>query len=288
MKPIKILIMSVGPFSKNGTAKWLLKLGAERLGVACLPKEFGKYADSYKKKNIEVFIYDEKKYVNKNFEFFGFKPRNCGGIGRQGIAEAVEKYGDEFICFELDDDTAGYCIRSSIYGKSATIKTKEELERIIRTLNSFYQQTGIVLAGKTGATPPSGSFTANRKIFNNFLMRKDDPVKSSGFAALCSDDYRYNVYENLLCKTPTVSTELLSITFTQSQGDRNDGNAVLYNGDLSWKKSWSLKMMFPWCVEQKIKKESNRVLFRENIKSSKIYPPICLVDKNQRIVGKML
>lgn len=288
MKPIKILIMSVGPFKKNGTAKWLVKLGAEDLGVVCLPKEFEKYVSSYQEKNIEVFIYDEKKFINKDFEFFGFKPRNCGGIGRQGIAEAVDKYGKDYICFELDDDTAGYCVRSSIYGKSATIKTKEEIERIIRTLNSFYQQTGIVLAGKTGATPPSGSFTANRKIFNNFLMRGDDALRGKGFAALCSDDYRYNFYENILERTPTVSTELLSITFTQSQGDRNDGNAVLYNGDLSWKKSWSLKMMFPWCVEQKIKKESNRVLFRENIQPSKIYPPICLSDKDGNIVSRML
>ena len=83
-----------------------------------------------------------------------------------------------------------------------------------------------------------------------------------------------------------ISTNLLCISFTQNQGDRTDGNAVLYNGDCSWKKSWTLKMMAPWGVEQRLVKETNRVLFRENPRGSILYPPICLADENGQIIGK--
>lgn len=85
-----------------------------------------------------------------------------------------------------------------------------------------------------------------------------------------------------------ISTELVSISFTQSQGDRDDGNAVIYNGDCSWKKSFSLKMMFPWCVDQRIKKEANRVLFRENIAAAKVFPPICVTNEQGEIVGRAI
>lgn len=285
---IKILVMSVGPYEKNGTTKWLVKLGAEDLAVVCLPSEFEEYSESYKKRGIEVYIYNEKKYINDDFEFFGFKPRNCGGIGRQGIAEAVDKYGDEYICFELDDDTASYIVRNSKVGKSSCIEDKNSLISVLEAFSRFYSKTGIECMGKTGATPPSGEFVANHKIFNNFLMDKNDPEKGKGFAALCSDDYRYNYYRQLKNLRPMISTELVSITFRQSQGDRDDGNAVLYNGDCSWKKSYALKMMFPWCVSQRVKKESKRVLFRENILASKVFPPICISDDSGKIVGKLI
>lgn len=287
MKPIKILIMSVGPVEKNGTVKYLDKIGAADLACTCLPKQFEDNAEGYRKRGVEVFIYDEKKYINPDFEFFGFEPRNCGGVGRQGIAEAVEKFGDDYLCVEYDDDTGGICVRKSADGKSIVIKSREALERLLRGFNEFYEKTGVECMAKTGATPPSGDFVGNRKIFNNFIMRKGVRLNFDGFAALCSDDYRYNAYRNLLDATPMISTELATITFTQNQGDRTDGNAVLYNGDCSWKKSYALKMMFPWCAEQRIVKESNRVLFRENIATSKLYPPICVSEKG-KIVGRVI
>lgn len=177
---IKILVMSVGPYQKNGTAKWLKKLDATDLCLICLPNQFVENAESYSEQGLEVFLYDEKKYINDDFEFFGFKPRNCGGVGRQGIAEAVDKYGDDFICFQMDDDTSGFAVRHSGLGKSSSIKNKESLEMCIRAMARFYRKLHIQLGAKTGATPPSGSFIANRKVFNNFLMDKNDRLRGGG------------------------------------------------------------------------------------------------------------
>lgn len=286
MKPIKVLIMSVGKYKDNGTAKWLENFGLIKEMVVVLPKQFEENADSYRERGIEVYIYDEKKYINEDFEFFGFKPRNCGGVGRQGIAEAVEKYGDDYICVELDDDTASYGVRSVEKDKACIIRSKESFIKIIEAFEKFYNETGVECMGKTGATPPSGNFISNRKIFNNFIMRKGNRLNFDGFKALCSDDCRYNLYNNLFNAKPMISTELVSITFTQNQGDRKDGNAVLYNGDYSWKKSYSLKMMMPWCVEQRIKEETNRTLFRENFCPSLFYPYISL-EENGKIVGRL-
>lgn len=285
-KPIKILVMSVGGCSENGTAKWLKKLGAKDLGTICLPKQFEENAESYRKVGFDVFIYDQDKYINEDFEYFGFKPRNCGGIGRQGIAEAVEKFGDDYILFELDDDTSSYSVRKGEH--SSSIRTREQLCMMIYAFEEFYQITGIDIAGKTGATPPSGKFMSSRKIFNNFLMHKGIASNFWGFAALCSDDRRYTLYRNLIDGVPTISTELVSIAFTQNQGDRKDGNAVIYNGDYSWKKSFALKMMAPWCSVQFIKQEENRVLFREYTELSSLYPPILLSDEKGEIVGKLV
>lgn len=284
-KPIKILVMSVGEYSGNGTAKWLEKLGAGDLATICLPKQFESNADSYRNRGLDVYVYDQDKYINEDFEYFGFKPRNCGGIGRQGIAEAVEKYGDDYILFELDDDTASYSIRKGEH--SSSVKTREQLCKMIYAFEEFYQLTGIDIAGKTGATPPSGKFMSSRKIFNNFLMHKGIASNFWGFAALCSDDRRYTLYRNIIDGVPTISTELVSIAFTQNQGDRKDGNAVIYNGDYSWKKSFALKMMAPWCSVQFIKQEENRVLFREYTELSSLYPPIMLSDEKGEIVGKL-
>ena len=286
MKKIKVLVMSVGKYEKNGTVKWLEKIGSSDLAVVCLPKEFESNASSYENRGIEVFIYDQDKYINDDFEYFGFRKRNCGGVGRQGIAEAVEKYGDEYICFQLDDDTSGYSVRKTEINKSINIRSKEDLIELVNVFDEFYNLTKIECMGKTGATPPSGDFVSNRKIFNNFIMRKGNKLNFDGFKALCSDDYRFNLYHNLLDCQPMISTELVSITFKQSQGDRKDGNAVIYNGDYSWKKSYSLKMMMPWCVEQRILQETNRMLFRENHRPSDVFPPISVVD-NGKIIGKL-
>lgn len=109
----------------------------------------------------------------------------------------------------------------------------------------------------------------------------------NGFKALCSDDQRFNIYHNLIDCVPMISHYLHSINFHQNQGDRKDGNAVLYNKDCSWKKSFALKMMMPQAVAQKIVQEKNRILFRENIETAKLYPPICLGDKEGNIIGEV-
>lgn len=290
MKPIKVLIMSVGEYASNFTAKWFEKIGGIENCVVCLPKQFEENAESYRKRSIEVFIYDEKKYIGDGIEYFGFKPRNCGGIGRQGIAEAVEKYGDKFICFQIDDDTAGLSVRTTDqYGKyhATYITTWENFEKLVWAEEDFYQMTGVECMAQTGATiPTEGEFISNHKIFNNFIMRKGCRNNFNGFAALCSDDCRFNIYYNIIDGVPMISGSHASITFHQNQGDREDGNAVLYNTDCSWKKSFSLKMMMPQAVAQRISKETNRVLFRENILASKLYPPICL-EKDGEIVGRV-
>lgn len=286
MKKIKVLVMSVGNYENNGTIKWLEKIGASDLAVVCLPKEFESNASSYENRGIEVFIYDQDKYINDDFEYFGFRKRNCGGVGRQGIAEATEKYGDEYICFQLDDDTSGYGVKNSEKDKSIGVRDREGLIRLVNIFDEFYNKTKIECMGKTGATPPNGSFVSNRKIFNNFIMRKGNRLNFDGFKALCSDDVRFNLYHNLLDCHPMISTELVSITFRQSQGDRTDGNAVIYNGDYSWKKSYSLKMMMPWVVEQHLNRESNRILYRENFRPSSLFPPIC-IEENGKIVGQL-
>ena len=70
MKKVKVLVMSVGPYEKNGTIKWLEKINAKELATVCLPKEFEENSEGYTKRNIDVFIYDEKKYINDDFEYF--------------------------------------------------------------------------------------------------------------------------------------------------------------------------------------------------------------------------
>lgn len=291
-KEVVVLVMSVGEFKKNATCKYFIKIGGKDSLVVCLPKQFEENAKSYEREGIRTYIYDESKYINDKFEFFGFKPRNCGGVGRQGIAEATEKYGGpNTICFEVDDDTSNFVIKKDD-GKggyiATSIKNWETLKKFIQTEDEFYELTGIECMGTTGASiPKKGEFICNRKIYNNFIMRKGNRLNFDGFKALCSDDNRYNLYRNLLDATPMITTNYHSISFAQNQGDRDDGNATLYNGDYSWKKSYSLKMMMPWGVTQSMSDETNRILFRENIQPSKLYPPICLTDEKGEIVNKV-
>ena len=284
-KPIKVLVMSVGDYDNNHTVHYFEKIGGAEHCLVCLPKQFGHNADSYRERNIDVFVYDEKKYINEEFEYFGYKPRNCGGVGRQGIAEAVEQYGKDYICFQVDDDTAAFCVENYKTGKQTTIKSFENLAKLIYIEQEFYETTGIEVMAKTGATI-SNKFVSNRKIFNNFIMKQGNLLNFKGFAALCSDDQRYNIYRNILQNTPMLSLGLVKIIFHQNQGDRKDGNAVLYNKDCSWKKSFTLKMMFPVAIRQSIKRETNRVLFRECILASKIYPPIFL-EEGGKLVAKV-
>lgn len=290
-KKIIALVMSVGPYETKYTVRYLQKIGAGINDIiVSLPKQFKKYTESYKGK-AKVFLYDEKKYINEKFEYFGFKKRNCGGIGRQGIAEAVEIMDDKNTIFlQVDDDTDSFNAKKIIEGKmkAKTITRWEEICQIVQAENNFWENTGIECMAVTGATPPKlEGFIANRKIFNNFIIRKGNRLNFDGFKALCSDDYRYNVYHNIIDCTPMITYETMNIVFHKNQGDRSDGNAPLYNKDCSWKKSFALKMMFPWCVEQKITREENRVLFRGNLQPSKLYPPISLIDSKGKIVGEL-
>lgn len=157
------------------------------------------------------------------------------------------------------------------------------LEKYIYLCDEFYQRTGCEIGGRTGATIPDRrrGLISNRKIFNNFIMRKGNELNFGGFAALCSDDQRYNLYRNLTQRTPMLSEQRVSIIFAQNQGDRDDGNAVIYNSDCSWKKCFALKMIIPWAVYTRASREQNRVLFREWMRTSKIYPPILLEETNQ-------
>lgn len=289
-KPIKVLIMSVGHYTENHTLHFFEKIGGKEHCTVCLPNQFMRYAQSYTKLGIDVFLYDEKKYINEDFEYFGFRPRNCGGVGRQGIAEAVEKFGDDYICVQMDDDTSAYMVMNYSTGRNKTISKWTNFEKIIYAFEKFYELTHIECMGRTGATlyqMEKDTFVANRKIFNNFIMRKGVALNFNGFASLCSDDQRYNIYRNLLDCTPLISCIFAQINFNQNQGDRRDGNAVLYNSDCSWKKSFSLKMMMPQAIAQKITREENRVLFREHIRASLLYPPMMLADKNGEIVAKL-
>ena len=296
MKDVKFLIMSVGPYDSNGTCKYIEKIGGKTDMVIVLPDQFSRYAKTYEKRGVQVFLYNEKQYINDSFEFFGFRPRNCGGVGRQGIAEAVDALDDGNTLFlQLDDDTSNLNVRvRSLENKSSwkcvTIRRVESLKKIVNLLDEFYQSTGIKIQGKTGATISTVTdyFFANRKIFNNFLMYKEDAWKGEGFKSLCSDDVRYNYYKSLFDATPLASIHLFSISFTQNQGDRNDGNAPLYNKDCSWKKSYSLRMITPAFSTQYMSREANRILFRETLQYKMINPPVFLSDKDGKVTAKLI
>ncbi len=286
-KPIIVLIMSVGPYKQNKTAKMLEKMGGKEDCVVCLPRQFMEHEPTYTEQGFEVFIYDEQQYINDDFEFFGFKKRNCGGVGRQGIAEAVDRYGDDFLCFQVDDDYSSFTLHrdDGVGKKHWRITDFNDLRLMIYAFAEFYEITGIECGAVTGNIF-KGTLFLTKKIFNNFVMRKENALNYSGFAALCSDDHRYNYLNNLLQCNPMLSTSLFAVCFTVSQGQRPDGNAVLYNGDCSWKKSFALKMMLPWCVSQYIKVESGTALFREHINTTLLYPPI-LIEKGGYIIEKV-
>lgn len=279
--------MSVGHYSENGTVHWLEKIKAPRENYwVCLPKQFDRFEESYKENGVQVYVYDESKYINKDFEYFGFKPRNCGGVGRQGIAEAVENLckGEDVIFYQMDDDTTSIGVRDVVNKKGKTVQKWSSIMTMVNAFNRAEEEFGCDFAARTGATPPHGNQTiSSRKIFNNFIMKRGNEQNFKGFRAFCSDDYRFGYYENLINCRPTISLENFCISFTASQGMRNDGNSVIYNGDCSWKKSFALKMMFPWAVQQKIVFEGNKYLFREQIEQSKLYTNISLIDKDGKI-----
>lgn len=293
MREVKFLVMSVGPADKNGTCRYLERIGGTKNIIVVLPNQYKGHAKSYRDKGMQVFIYDEQKYINEDFEFFGFKPRNCGGVGRQGIAEAVDKFDDgKTLLCQLDDDTTGIRVATKSDAnpcgwESKTICHIDSLVRLMNAFHDFYVKTGIKVQAKTGATTVGRKdvLVANHKIFNNFLMYKTDRWRGEGFRSLCSDDVRYNFYKSVCDCTPLISIHAASISFTQSQGDRSDGNAPIYNRDCSWKKSFSLRMIMPLVSNQYIANETNRILFRETLDYKKINPPIFLSDADGKITG---
>lgn len=295
-KKLVVLVMSVGPIERNGTAKYMERIGGKQNTIIVLPNQFEFNACGYEDAGFKTFIYDEKKYINKDVEYFGFRPCNCGGIGRQGIAEAVENFEKEgTICLQLDDDTMAMNIRekvtkrNGVHWLSKTITHFNNLEELMNAYDDFFKETGLKLQSATGCTPiyADNVFFSNRKIYNNFIMHTEDKFKFDGFKYLCSDDVIYNYTTNLLGLVPMLSYCASNIIFTQKQGDRPDGNAVIYNKDCSWKKSFSLRMFNPLFCVQKINKEENRILFRESLQYARIFPPIMLTDKNGNITHKL-
>lgn len=282
MKPLRILVMSVGDARENGTVNFFNKIGVVDKLIVCLPKTSEKFADGYERMGAGVFIYDQHKYINDEFEFFGFKPRNCGGVGRQGIAEAVEKYGGgDTILLQLDDDTASLMLdkRKMSFG---------QLEYFANICDWFYENCRIFIGARTGATPvfaDTGAFT-NRKVFNNFIMRKGERLNFDGFKALASDDYRFEIHRCLFDRVAFLSVRDVMITFKKSQGSRKDGNAPLYNSDYSWKKAYALMMTAPWFARLRCKMMDGRFIFLEFLEMSKFVPKILLTDENGTPVGE--
>lgn len=294
MKPIKLLIMSVGSYGKNATAKWAKKLGGLKNIVVVLPKQFEEFKKTYTDQGIEVYVYDEQKYINKDFEYFGFKPRNCGGVGRQGIAEATEHYkSDGCILLQLDDDTSAIQARTDRLGesKTAAIRNWDDLERIYNTLYKFYESCGILMGGRTLASLPKfGEFLSSYKVFNNFLMIPGNACNFWGFKAFASDDLRFNFYNMMYNRVCMCSCTNVAVGFLKSQGQRDDGNAPIYNGDYSWKKTFALKMLAPWATSMKLSREGDdrHFIFRENVEMSKLYPKISLADKTGKVVAEVV
>lgn len=284
-RDLVVLVMSVGSCEKNGTVKFLQKIGApnERI-VVCLPRQFENNAESYRAVGLVPFIYDESKYINSDFEYFGFKPRNCGGVGRQGIAEATDKYDNKnVILLQLDDDTLGFFVRKKVNDKwkGRTIKHWCEFETFWRAMFAFYQSTGIYIAGSTTATLPD-KILANRKVYNNFIMQACDEYKYDGFKARLNDDIRYNVMRSLYGPVAFYSVVFGAINFTQAQGIRTDGNAPLQILDSAWNKAFAAQMMFPQWLNIKLSREdaTSRFQFREFMQYNKIYGKILLQDKD--------
>ena len=288
--PIKMLVMSVGLAKDNHTYNYLVKSGAPRDAICvCLPKQFEANASTYDTSKCDVFIYDEKNYINDDFEFFGFKPRNCGGVGRQGIAEAVDKFGDDYLCWQLDDDVRCYAVRvwDGTKVKATKIRKWKNIEAMIRSFWNFYLNTGVMVGGAIqmmmtgGGGFKRGRHFVQRRLYNNFPMVKGNPLNYRAFKYYIADDSAYNLYNTIINLTPMLSTGAYNPLPYYNQGDREDGNAVIYNGDCSWKKSYALRMICPWACHQFVKREANRSLFREGYYVEKLYPPILLNDNGR-------
>ena len=65
MKKVIVLVMSVGPRETNTTVEYLSKIGGKKNIIVCLPKQFEDNAESYRNDGVEVYVYDEKKYINE-------------------------------------------------------------------------------------------------------------------------------------------------------------------------------------------------------------------------------
>lgn len=290
-KRVLVLVMSVGDYKKNYSARYFNSIGAPQGGLlVCLPEQYKEHQKSYEDAGIEVFIYNEQKYIPE-IDFLGFTPRNCGGVGRQGIAEAVEKYGGEdCICVQIDDDSSGYRVsmhvdEESIKSKNVPISEWGDFVELVNVLDHFYEKTGVEVMGRSGGTVPVRRYFANREILNNFIMRKGNKLNFGGFAFFVADDYYYNVIHSIRDCVPMLSLTRLVVLAREAQGKRTDGNDVLYRGDMSWKKSFALRMLVPWAMTQRICKEKAGAIFRENLEGYRLFPPVLLSDENGKITG---
>ena len=278
-KKVKFLIMSVGEYEGNVTTKYLLRMKTpkDRI-IVCLPNCYSENAASYERHGLQVYLYDEKKYINDDFEFLGFKPRNNGGVGRQGIAEAAETLkADDVLFVQLDDDyvglrvrTADHCDREGVFG---------EVERFYNVCDEFWRETGIRVVGSHSAVfPKPDSPFVTHKEFNNFIMRGTDRWDYDGFKQYVSDDVRYNVYRSILKCEPCCNLKACYVNFGKVQGERKDGNAVIYNGDYAFKKAYALQLMFPWAADLRLYKmpDGTGVQYREQVSTGFYFPKVIL------------
>lgn len=288
-RPVHYYVMSIGACSENDSVRWLKRLGAPADAfTVVLPKSAEQFVEGYQQAGVNVYLYDESKYVDADyFEFFGFKPRNCGGVGRQGIAEAVDELAaSDEISVQVDDDTSAMCVRRRSQGGrilGASVSKWSELVALARAQTAVMNATGIAvgvhIAVSAGSAPEDGFVTWKR--FNYWIMKAGDKRNYTGFAEFVVDDTIANLYY-WLSGTPQGALSGVNLTFKEGQASREDGNDAIYRSDASWKKAYALRMTCPWASQMRMRRERGGFLFRENLLWRHLAPKPMLKDGEGR------
>lgn len=288
-KSVHFYVMSIGDCAGNDSVRWLKRIGAPADSfTVVLPKTSQEFVKSYDDAGVDVYLYDESKYVKADyFEFFGFKPRNCGGVGRQGIAEAINELAkDDEISVQIDDDTSGMAVRRRTEGGRllrADVRKWSELADIARAMDKVHEATGIEpgvhVAVGAGSAPEDGFRTWKR--FNFWIMRKGNQQNYYNFAEFVSDDIIANMYY-WLQGIPQGGLGGVTINFKDGQASRADGNDAIYRSDASWKKAYALRMTCPWASHLQMKREQGGFLFREFLLWRHLAPVPMLKDEQGR------
>lgn len=288
-KSVHFYVMSIGGYEGNESVAWLRKIGApSNAFTVVLPKASQEFVKSYEEAGVDVYLYDESKYVEADyFEFFGFKPRNCGGVGRQGIAEAIDELAkSDELSIQIDDDTSSIAVRRRTEGGRllrATVRKWSELADIARAMDAIHAATGIEpgvhIAVGAGSAPEDGFRTWKR--FNLWIMRKGDPQNYYNFAEFVSDDIIANMYF-WLQGIPQGGLGGVNLTFKEGQASRPDGNDAIYRSDASWKKAYALRMTCPWASHMRMRREQGGFLYRELLLWRHLAPVPMLKDEQGR------
>lgn len=293
-KSVHFYVMSIGDYEGNKSVAWLRKIGAPSDAfTVVLPKASQEFVKSYEDAGVDVYLYNESKYVDADyFEFFGFKPRNCGGVGRQGIAEAIDSLAsDEEISVQMDDDTSNMNVRRRTEGGrllGASVRKWSELVAIVRAMDGIHEATGIEpavhIAVGAGSAPEDGFVTWKR--FNFWMMRKGNKQNYYNFAEFVVDDSIANMYY-WLQGIPQGALGGVNLVFKEGQASRADGNDAIYRSDASWKKGYALRMTCPWASHLRMKKEKGGFLFREFLLWRHLAPVPMLKDEQGRYYSIM-